>query len=110
MLLVLITDSDVFFNPCFMDWNDKVNLGCILLYLLSKETEPMFDDWWTLFRWCTERKSSQKETREIHLCGDQGCLIRKMRDGIIFTKYPFITRFIHTQGKRMVIINYFSAY
>lgn len=79
MLLVLITYNDEFSYPCFMDWNGEINLGCILLYLLSKETEPMFDNRKTLYRWCTERKSSQKETREICPCGDQGYRIRKMR-------------------------------
>lgn len=63
----------------------QINLGCVLLwYLLSKETEPMLDDRWTLFRWCTERKSSQKETRETCPYGDQGCLIRKTGDWIFF--------------------------
>lgn len=65
ILLATVSYEGGYSNLCIMDWNSKVNLECVLSWhLFTRETQPIFDDRWTVFRWFNERKSTKKETRE----------------------------------------------
>lgn len=110
ILLAAVSYEGEYSKLCITDRNSKVKLGCVLLWhFLTRETQQMFDDRWTVFRY-TERKSTEKEAGETFPWGDQGCLIRKTEGRIFFFKDPSTVRLtVWSKRKEWCYIDYFPS-